>query len=213
MRVDILSKEYPPAIYGGAGVHVAELVRALRSRGDIDVQVRCFGAPRDEPGTQAYGDLAELADGNAAIQTLGVDLTMAGDCVGADLVQGGGGFPTDQYVAAYYAGPVKISLNGLADDGLANEKDNVIGFEFLWGTSANDILIGDSAKNRLFGLDGNDALSGGGGNDILFGGFGNDTLHGGAGLDGCDSAEDTLLSTGCEEPPGTPPTIPPPPPA
>ena len=28
MRIDILSKEYPPAIYGGAGVHVAELVRA-----------------------------------------------------------------------------------------------------------------------------------------------------------------------------------------
>ena len=86
MRVDILSKEYPPAVYGGAGVHVAELVRALRSRGDIDVQVRCFGAPRDEPGTQAYGDLAELANANAAIQTLGVDLAMAGDCIGADLV-------------------------------------------------------------------------------------------------------------------------------
>ena len=48
MRVDIISKEYPPAIYGGAGVHVAELVRALRDRGDVDVQVRCFGAPRDE---------------------------------------------------------------------------------------------------------------------------------------------------------------------
>ena len=39
MRVDILSKEYPPAIYGGAGVHVAELVRALRARGDMDVQL------------------------------------------------------------------------------------------------------------------------------------------------------------------------------
>ncbi len=86
MRVDILSKEYPPAIYGGAGVHVAELVRALRARGDLDVQVRCFGAPRDEPGTQAYGDLTELADANAAIQTLGVDLAIASDCVGAHLV-------------------------------------------------------------------------------------------------------------------------------
>jgi starch synthase len=36
VRVDILSREYPPQIYGGAGVHVAELVRALRARGDID---------------------------------------------------------------------------------------------------------------------------------------------------------------------------------
>jgi starch synthase len=86
VRVDILSKEYPPAIYGGAGVHVAELVRALRSRGDLDVQVRCFGAPREEPGTTAYADLPALADTNAAIQTLGVDLAMASDCVGADLV-------------------------------------------------------------------------------------------------------------------------------
>ncbi|HET7398088.1 MAG TPA: glycogen synthase [Intrasporangium sp.] len=86
MRVDILSKEYPPAIYGGAGVHVAELVRALRARGDLDVRVRCFGEPRDEAGTTAYADLAELADHNAAIKTLGVDLALAGDCVGADLV-------------------------------------------------------------------------------------------------------------------------------
>src|SRR6476659_2041025 len=86
VRVDILSKEYPPAIYGGAGVHVAELVRALRERGDMDVQVRCFGASRDEEGTTAYADLPALAESNAALQTLGVDVSMAGDCVGADLV-------------------------------------------------------------------------------------------------------------------------------
>lgn len=86
MRVDILSKEYPPAVYGGAGVHVAELVRALRQHGELDVRVRCFGEPRAEPGTAAYPDLPELADANPAVQTLGVDLTMAGDCVGADVV-------------------------------------------------------------------------------------------------------------------------------
>ena len=86
MRVDIISKEYPPAVYGGAGVHVAELVRALRARGDVDVRVRCFGEPRDEAGTTAYPDLAELAEANAALQTLGVDLAIAKDCVGADLV-------------------------------------------------------------------------------------------------------------------------------
>ena len=49
VRVDILSKEYPPQIYGGAGVHVAELVRALRDRGDVDARVRAFGGPREEP--------------------------------------------------------------------------------------------------------------------------------------------------------------------
>lgn len=86
MRVDILSKEYPPQIYGGAGVHVAELVRALRDRGDVDARVRAFGGPREEPDSYGYPDLPDLAGANAAVQTMGVDLRMAGDCVDADLV-------------------------------------------------------------------------------------------------------------------------------
>ena len=86
MRVDIISKEYPPAIYGGAGVHVTELVRALRDRGDVDVQVRCFGAPRDEADTSGYPDLPQLAGANAALQTMGVNLGIASDSVGADIV-------------------------------------------------------------------------------------------------------------------------------
>ena len=40
MRVDIITKEYPPDIYGGAGVHVTELVKALRAQ--LDVRVRAF---------------------------------------------------------------------------------------------------------------------------------------------------------------------------
>lgn len=84
MRVDLLTREYPPEIYGGAGVHVAELVRALRR--DIDVQVRCFGGPRDEAGTTAYATPAEFASANAALATMGVDLLMAQDAAGADLV-------------------------------------------------------------------------------------------------------------------------------
>ena len=86
MRVDILSKEYPPEIYGGAGVHVAELVRALRARSDVEARVHAFGAPRDEAGTASYADLAELAGANGAIRTLGVDLAMAGACAGTDVV-------------------------------------------------------------------------------------------------------------------------------
>ena len=86
MRVDILSKEYPPAIYGGAGVHVAELVRALRGLAGLDVRVQAFGDPRDEAGVSSYADLPELADANAALQTLGVDLEIAAGCEGTDLV-------------------------------------------------------------------------------------------------------------------------------
>ena len=84
MRVDLLTREYPPDIYGGAGVHVTELVRALRT--DTEVIVRCFGAPRDEADTVGYRVPAELADANGSITTLGVDLQMAQDCGGADVV-------------------------------------------------------------------------------------------------------------------------------
>ncbi|MFE6994625.1 glycogen synthase [Microbacterium sp. NPDC057659] len=84
MRVDVVTKEYPPEIYGGAGVHVAELVAALRR--SIDVEVRAFGANREEPGTTAYRTPVELAGANPALQTLGTDLAMVGDIAGADVV-------------------------------------------------------------------------------------------------------------------------------
>lgn len=84
MRVDLLTREYPPEVYGGAGVHAAELVRALRTR--MDVVVRCFGADRDEDGVTAYRTPAELTDANGALTTLGVDLQMAQAVAGADVV-------------------------------------------------------------------------------------------------------------------------------
>ena len=84
MRVDLISREYPPEVYGGAGVHVAELVRALR--GGLDVVVRCFGMPRDEAGVYSYLVPAELSGATPSIATLGVDLRIAEDVAGADLV-------------------------------------------------------------------------------------------------------------------------------
>ncbi len=84
MRVDLLTKEYPPEVYGGAGVHVAELVRALRT--DIDVVVRCFGAERDAENTFAYQTPSTLQGANPALSTLGVDLQMAQDAAGASIV-------------------------------------------------------------------------------------------------------------------------------
>jgi starch synthase len=86
VRIDILTKEYPPSIYGGAGVHVTELARALRARPDLDVRVHAFGGPRDEEGTTSHPDLPELEGTNPALSTLGVDLTMAAACDGADVV-------------------------------------------------------------------------------------------------------------------------------
>ncbi|MER1997462.1 MAG: glycogen synthase [Arthrobacter sp.] len=88
MRVDIVSKEFPPDIYGGAGVHVAELSRVLASRADL--RVHCFGAPREADyhgaWVQAYPVPAELAGANPAVQTLGTDLDMLQGLEGTDLI-------------------------------------------------------------------------------------------------------------------------------
>jgi len=84
VRVDLLTREYPPEVYGGAGVHVEYLARELRSL--ADVRVHCFGGPRDEPGVTAYGDPPGLTSANPALRTMGVDLEMAAACAGADVV-------------------------------------------------------------------------------------------------------------------------------
>ncbi len=84
VRVDLLTREYPPHVYGGAGVHVTELVAVLRRH--VEVQVRCFDGPRGDEGVTGYDTPSGLADANPALRTLGVDLLMAGDVAGADIV-------------------------------------------------------------------------------------------------------------------------------
>jgi len=82
VRIAVLTREYPPEVYGGAGVHVESLVRQLRAVCDVDVH--CFGSPRD--GARAHVTDPVLAGANAALQTLSVDLAMADAVAGADLV-------------------------------------------------------------------------------------------------------------------------------
>ena len=84
MRVDVLSREYPPDVYGGAGVHVEQLVGELRRLDEV--RVHCFGGPREEPDVSAYRVPGGLETANAALQVMGVDLEMAAACEGADLV-------------------------------------------------------------------------------------------------------------------------------
>ena len=90
MRVDMLTREYPPKVYGGAGVHVAELAAVLRPL--ADVRVHCFDGPREpggpggEPGVIGYDEPATLAGANAALRTFGVDLAMADAVGGTDLI-------------------------------------------------------------------------------------------------------------------------------
>ena len=82
VRIGLLTREYPPDVYGGAGVHVEHLVPALRAL--VDVDVHCFGEPRDN--AYAHPVPADLTGANFALQTLGVNLAMVNALDGADVV-------------------------------------------------------------------------------------------------------------------------------
>jgi starch synthase len=82
MRIAVLTNEYPPKIYGGAGVHVDFLVRELRRL--VDVDVHCFGGPRAD--ATGYEPSDELTDANLALRALSVDLQMAAHVSGARVV-------------------------------------------------------------------------------------------------------------------------------
>jgi starch synthase len=82
MRIGLVTREWPPDVYGGAGVHVEYLARELRQL--IDVDVHCFGPARDD--ATGHSPDPGLADANAALQTLSVDLRIAPALAGVDLV-------------------------------------------------------------------------------------------------------------------------------
>jgi starch synthase len=78
----MLTREWPPDIYGGAGVHVEHLAAELRKK--ITVDVHCFGEPRQD--AIAHAVPSSLSEANAAIQTLGVDLEMVNSTAGVELL-------------------------------------------------------------------------------------------------------------------------------
>ena len=85
-KIALLTREYPPEVYGGAGTHVEYLVRELRRL--LTVSVHCWGAPRDEPGVESYRAWDELAEPKpeaAALQAMSIDLAMAAGVKGNDL--------------------------------------------------------------------------------------------------------------------------------
>ena len=99
-----MTKEYPPNIYGGAGVHVAELVKVLRQQ--IQVKVRCFGEDRNETDTYSYSHGQEFDQTNGALQTMATDLKMVADIAGADLVHSHTWY-------ANFTGQVASALHGI----------------------------------------------------------------------------------------------------
>ena len=89
MRVALLSREFPPEVYGGAGVHIEYLAASLASLDSVDVGVYCFGAPRSSPlvaGTFDPWPAVTGGVGGGALGPVSVDLLMAQAVAGADIV-------------------------------------------------------------------------------------------------------------------------------
>jgi alpha-maltose-1-phosphate synthase len=85
VRVGIVTREWPPDVYGGAGVHVEHLVAALRElEGGPEIDVHAFGGPR--PDATGHAVPPGLQSANGALQAVGVDVEIAAALGGADLV-------------------------------------------------------------------------------------------------------------------------------
>jgi starch synthase len=85
VRIGIVTREWPPDVYGGAGVHIEHLVAALRSLPDgPEIDVHCFGDPRSD--ATAHAVPPGLQGANGALQAIGVDVEMAAALSGAELV-------------------------------------------------------------------------------------------------------------------------------
>ena len=86
-KVALLTREYPPEVYGGAGTHVEYLARELRRL--VEVSVHCWGRPRDEPGVTSHEPWRALSEPKpeaAALQAMSINLSMAAAVKGAELV-------------------------------------------------------------------------------------------------------------------------------
>ena len=77
MRVGLLTREWPPDVYGGAGVHVEFLARELARLDDLEVQVEAFAA---------HGTWERIADANASLRVLATDLSIVAEVSGCDVV-------------------------------------------------------------------------------------------------------------------------------
>jgi starch synthase len=84
VRVGLLSREYPPDVYGGAGVHVEYLARELARR--AEVTVHCFGRPRPDALVRAYPSWEALDEANSTLRVLSTDLLIAAGVAGVDVV-------------------------------------------------------------------------------------------------------------------------------
>lgn len=84
-RVGLVTKEWPPQVYGGAGIHAVQLTQALRELDGVSVDVHCFGGVRDD-GAIGYATPASFADANPAVQAIATDLDIANNLQNVNVI-------------------------------------------------------------------------------------------------------------------------------
>jgi Ca2+-binding RTX toxin-like protein len=157
-----------------------------RVRGS-DGNDRIYGDDGDDDLIGGPGD--DIVDGGGGDDKLDSEIEGNGG-EGADTWIGGPGIDHLPYWNSESG--VSVSLDGVANDGMPGEGDNVSStIEFLYGSEDDDTLIGDDNDNALHGMGGDDVIEGRGGDDLLLGDeaksglsiSGNDRLSGGPGED------------------------------
>ena len=84
-RVGLVTKEWPPLVYGGAGVHAVQLTKALRELDGVSVDVHCFGGARTD-GALGYETPTSFESANPAIQAIATDLEIANHLQDVDVI-------------------------------------------------------------------------------------------------------------------------------
>ena len=84
-KVGLVTKEWPPQVYGGAGVHAVQLTEALRELAGVSVDVHCFGGVRDD-GAFGYSTPASFAEANPAVQAIATDLEIANNLQNVNVI-------------------------------------------------------------------------------------------------------------------------------
>ncbi len=84
IKVGLVTKEWPPQVYGGAGVHVVQLAQALKRKPEVSLTVHCFGGERSD--VFGYSTPSDFSQANPALQAIATDLMIAKSLEGSDVV-------------------------------------------------------------------------------------------------------------------------------
>lgn len=160
MKALLLTREYPPHVYGGAGVVVDQLSRALSQR--MPVEVRCFGerstAPVEGVAVRGYAPWARLAAGPEgprfapALETLSIDLAMARDPVDADVAHAHTWYAdmAGLWIRALYRIPLIVTLHSM--EPLRPWKADQLGSGYLLSTWIEKTAV--EAADRVIAVSG-----------------------------------------------------------